>query len=374
MKLQDKLKVVTVVGTRPELIKMSAIIKKFDVLFDHVFIHTGQNYDEGLRDVFYDDLEIRLPDYSLNLVGTDSISTISKVLIGVSDLLKTVKPDAFVIYGDTNSCLSVIAAKKLKIPIFHLEAGNRCFNENVPEEVNRKIVDHLSDINMPLTEHARQYLLDEGLKGERIFKIGSTLPEVIQSIEPKLTTNKILEKHGLSTGAYFLVSIHREENVDDETNRLKIVECLHWLKTEYNLPILVSLHPRTKSKLAPETLSSSDFNFAPPFNFSDYLTLQKEAKIVISDSGTITEESSILGFRAITIRNENERPEGFDSGVLLMSTLSMFDFKNAVQTSLGLDLPKNPVHDYADIRVADKVCKIVSSYSGFVKQKVWSKI
>ena len=369
----DKLKVITVVGTRPELIKMSAIIKKFDVLFHHIFIHTGQNYDEGLRDVFYEDLDIRLPDYSLNLVGTDSISTTSKVIDGVGSLLKTIKPDAFVIYGDTNSCLSVIAAKKLKIPIFHLEAGNRCFNENVPEEVNRKVVDHLSDINMPLTEHARRYLLDEGLKGERIFKIGSTLPEVIQSIEPKLKSNIILEKYGLSAGEYFLVSIHREENVDNEKNRTQIVECLHWLKSEYDLPIIISLHPRTKSKLSSETLASADFIFAPPFSFSEYLTLQKNAKIVISDSGTITEESSILRFRAITIRNENERPEGFDTGILLMSTLTMFDFKNSVQTSLSLDLPESPVNDYTDLRVADKVCKIVSSYTGFVKQNVWKK-
>ena len=373
MKLINKFKVLTVIGTRPELIKMSEIIKSFDINFDHKFIHTGQNYDQGLRDVFYDDLELRRPDYNLDLVSPNPVQTIANVMVGIDKIIEIEKPDAFVIYGDTNSCLSVITAKRKKIPIFHLEAGNRCFNQNVPEELNRKIVDHLSDINLPLTEHARRYLIQEGLSQDRIFKIGSTLPEVLKKLKNKFLNSKILKTYNLKKDNFFLVSFHREENVDNKENLAQIIDCLNWISKNYKIPVIVSLHPRTKSKIEKNKIKlETHIKFCKPFSYTDYLNLQLNSKLVISDSGTITEESSILNFKAITIRNENERPEGFDSNVLIMSSLKLFNFQNSTKIALNLELPEK-VNDYMQYKVSEKVVKIISSYINFVNINVWKK-
>ncbi len=371
-------KVMTIVGTRPEIIKMCRVIDIFDRHSNHVLVHTGQNYDYELNQVFFEDLGIRKPDYFLEAAGPSAASTIARVIEKSDEVLAKESPDAVLIYGDTNSCLSVISAKRRKIPIFHMEAGNRCFDQRVPEEINRKIVDHLSDINIVITEHARRYLLAEGLPADRIFQLGSHLPEVFETFRPNINASNILERLGLSAGKFLVVSAHREENVDSESRLMMLLDALQGLAEEYRVPIIVSTHPRTRVRLNAVPMATLDplIRFEKPFGFFDYIRLQQSAKCVISDSGTITEESAILGFPAVTIRDCHERPEGMDEGVLIMSGLDRPSVLNAVR--LMLSTPRSQqtiaVDAYRSQAVSQKLLRLVNSYIPYVNRKVWGKL
>lgn len=368
------MKVVTIVGTRPELIKLSRVIAKLDNYVDHVLVHTGQNYDYELNEVFFNDLGIRRPDYFLNAAKTTPAATIACVIEEADKVLRKETPDALLIYGDTNSCLSVVSAKRLKIPIFHMEAGNRCFDQRVPEEINRKIVDHLSDINLPLSEHARQYLIKEGLSPETIIKTGSPMKEVLEFYSEGIFNSKVLERECLKPKEYFLVSTHREENVDSEVNLKSLLNSLEELVKEFGKKIIVSTHPRTRKKLEDLNYSfSEDIVFMKPFGFTDYVKLQKNAFCVISDSGTVTEESSILGFPAITIRQTHERPEGMDNGTLIMSGLKKERIIQSVKIVTSKIVTPSLVSDYDCIDVSDKVLNVIMSYTEYVNQYVWKK-
>lgn len=372
------LKVLTLVGTRPELIKLSRVIVAMDRHFNHILVHSGQNFDYELNQVFFDDLEIRKPDYFLNVASDTVAKTIANVLVNIDEVLEKEKPDAMLIYGDTNTCLAVISAKRKKIPVFHMEAGNRCFDERVPEELNRKVVDHLSDINIVLTEHARRYLLQEGLRPETIFKSGSHMKEVLDYYKPKIQKSSILNDLNLKEKKYFLVSIHREENVDNEENLLEMIQSLRDLVSAYQVPVIVSTHPRTKKRIESYGIKESDgIRFLKPFGFLDYIHLQLNAKCVVSDSGTITEESAILKFPAITIRNTHERPEGMDSGVLILSGLKSSEVLESVKISLDIHSKKGflkeDVNDYFVDDVSSKIVNLVQSYTGYVNRVVWKK-
>jgi UDP-N-acetylglucosamine 2-epimerase len=373
------LKVMTIVGTRPELIKMARVIAKFDEHTDHLLVHTGQNYDFELNQVFFDDLGIRKPDHFLEAAGKNAAQTIAKVIETVDNILELENPDAIMLYGDTNSCLAVIAAKRRKIPVFHMEAGNRCFDQRVPEELNRKVVDHLSDINMVLTEHARRYLLDEGIAPERVIKTGSNMAEVLNFYKDKIEKSPILKSLKLNTDKYFLVSIHREENVDSNKNLQEMIATLNAIVDKYDYPVIVSTHPRTKKQLESLGLmeGSSKILFLKPFGFFDYIKLQIEAACVISDSGTITEETSLLGLKAITIRNTHERPEGMDEGTVIMSGLGAERVIQAISFTMDDHLNKGPgfgvVADYAVDNASSKILKIVMSYVDFVNRTIWHK-
>ena len=372
----SKYKVLTIVGTRPELIKMCRVIALFEKHTDHVLVHTGQNFDHQLNQVFFDELGIRQPDFYLGAAGASSVSTIADILLKVEDVLLKVRPDAILIYGDTNSGMSVIAAKRLKIPVFHMEAGNRCFDQRVPEELNRKVIDHLSDINMVLTEHARRYLIAEGLPQDRIFKVGSHMQEVLEHFEPSIRGSDILERLDLTAGSYFLVSSHREENVDAPDRLAALLDSLNGLAETYGHQVIVSTHPRTRKRM--EEMQQRDVNplisFLPPFGFFDYVNLQMQAACVISDSGTITEEGALLGLRAVTIRQAHERPEGMDAGTLIMCDLDREDVLGAVEIAMAGDLPRPAtVTDYEGGAVSRKVLNIVLSYIGFVNRVVWRK-
>lgn len=368
------MKVMTIVGTRPEIIKLSRVMAELDKHTEHILVHTGQNYDYELNEVFFKDLEIRKPDYYLESAGETAIETIANVLVKTDQLFDQVKPDALLLYGDTNSCLAVISAKKKRIPIFHMEAGNRCFDQRVPEELNRKIVDHLSDINMPLTEHARRYLIDEGIPAEKIIKTGSCMKEVLNYYAKKIDSSLVLKELGLKKGEFFIVSAHREENVDSEKNFKDFLNTLNQLAEKYKHRILVSTHPRTRKKL--EALSKQEFNplveFMKPFGFSDYIQLQKSAYCVISDSGTITEEGSLLGVPAVMIRQAHERPEGMDQGILIMSGLNAADVISSVDAVVKMRKPEI-VHDFNVDNVSEKVVKIIMSYVNYINRTVWSK-
>jgi UDP-N-acetylglucosamine 2-epimerase len=368
------MKVMTIVGTRPEIIKLSRVMAALDKHTEHVLVHTGQNYDYELNEVFFKDLEIRKPDHYLEAAGDTAIETISNVLIKADRLFEKVKPDALLLYGDTNSCLSVIPAKKRRIPIFHMEAGNRCFDQRVPEEINRKIVDHLSDVNMPLTEHARRYLLDEGLPPENVLKTGSCMKEVLDYYSNKIENSKILQDLNLKENQFFIVSAHREENVDSPENFSNFLNTLNALAEKYKYRILVSTHPRTRKKL--EALTKAEFNplieFLKPFGFSDYVKLQKTAFCVISDSGTITEEGSLLGIPAVMIRQAHERPEGMDQGILIMSGLGAKEVLHSVDVVTKMARPSF-VPDYAAENVSEKVVKIILSYTHYINRTVWYK-
>ena len=368
------MKVMTIVGTRPEIIKLSRVMAALDQHTEHVLVHTGQNYDYELNEVFFKDLEIRKPDYYLESAGQTAIETIANVLVKTDKLLDEVKPDAVLLYGDTNSCLAVISAKKKRIPIFHMEAGNRCFDQRVPEELNRKIVDHLSDINMPLTEHARRYLIAEGIPAEKIIKTGSCMKEVLNYYGPKIEKSKVVTDLGLTPNKFFIVSAHREENVDSEKNFKDFLNTLNQLAEKYKYRILVSTHPRTRKKL--EALSSLEFNplieFMKPFGFSDFISLQKNAFCVISDSGTITEEASLLGLPAVMIRQAHERPEGMDQGILIMSGLTAQDVIKSIEVVTSMKKPEI-VHDFDTENVSEKVVKIILSYVNYINRTVWSK-
>lgn len=373
------LKVMTIVGTRPELIKMSRVISELDQHTQHVLVHTGQNYDYELNQLFFEDLGIRKPDYFLDAAGENAVQTIARVIEKSYEIIEREKPEAVLLYGDTNSCLAVISAKRHKIPVFHMEAGNRCFDQRVPEELNRKVLDHLSDINLVLTEHARRYLIAEGVRPETIIKTGSHMGEVLNYYMPKIQASDVVERMGLKRGSYFIVSAHREENVDTHKNLTDLVDTLNALAVHYECPIIVSTHPRTQKRLdalAPEKLSSR-IQFLKPFGFCDYVKLQMEALCVVSDSGTITEESSMLNLPAVTIRNVHERPEGMDVGALIMAGLkkqSVLDAVRVIIAQHSRDIPAvEPVGDYQALSVSKKIVRIVLSYSHYVNRTVWRK-
>ena len=373
------LKVMTIVGTRPELIKMSRVIAEFDKHTQHILVHTGQNYDYELNQIFFEDLGIRKPDHFLEAVGENAAKTIARVIEKADEVMEKEKPDAVMLYGDTNSCLSVISAKRRKIPVFHMEAGNRCFDQRVPEELNRKVLDHLSDINLVLTEHARRYLIAEGIRPETIIKTGSHMREVLDYYMPKIERSKVIHKMGLEANKFFIVSAHREENVDTSQNLLDMVETLNALAETYNCPVIVSTHPRTRNRLDALNLGKLNphIQFLKPFGFCDYIKLQMEALCVVSDSGTITEEASLLNLPAVTLRNAHERPEGMDVGTLIMCGLKKERVLDAVRVILsqhdkGMRVMQ-PVQDYEAGPVSKQVLRIVLSYVDYVNRTVWSK-
>jgi UDP-N-acetylglucosamine 2-epimerase (non-hydrolysing) len=374
------LKVMTIVGTRPELIKMSRVIAEFDAHTRHVLVHTGQNYDYELNQIFFEDLEIRKPDHFLAAVGENAAQTIGQVIMKSDEVMAQEKPDAVLLYGDTNSCLAVISAKRRKIPVFHMEAGNRCFDQRVPEELNRKVLDHLSDINLVLSEHARRYLIAEGVRPETIMKTGSHMREVLDHYMSRIVASDVVSRLGLTLGQYFLVSAHREENVDVPDNLRDLLDTLNALAETYNFPVIVSTHPRTRNRL--DALDAGPVNplvqFAKPFGFFDYNKLQMEACCVISDSGTITEEASLLNLPAITIRNAHERPEGMDVGTLIMSGLKKERVLDAVKVVVAQhdrgSRTMRPVPDYEAGAVSKQILRIVLSYTDYVNRTVWHKI
>jgi UDP-N-acetylglucosamine 2-epimerase (non-hydrolysing) len=372
-------KVMTLVGTRPELIKMSRVIAEFDKHTRHVLVHTGQNYDYELNQVFFEDLGIRKPDYFLEAVGENAAQTIARVIEKSDAIFELEKPDALLLYGDTNSCLSVISAKRRKIPVFHMEAGNRCFDQRVPEELNRKVLDHLSDINLVLTEHARRYLIAEGRPPETIIKTGSHMAEVLAFYREKIEGSDVLARIGLAERRYFVVSTHREENVDSVENLRDLVGTLNALAETYDVPVIVSTHPRTRKRLDAMEIGALDsrVQFLKPFGFCDYIKLQMSALCVLSDSGTITEEAALLNLPAVTIRNMHERPEGMDAGTLIMSGLSRAGVLDAVRVVLDQYRPDAPavqsVADYDGGPVSKKVLRVVLSYTDYVNRTVWGR-
>ena len=368
------MRVMTIVGTRPEIIKLSCVIKELDKYTDHILVHTGQNYDYELNQVFFEDLGLREPDVYMNAAGNTPAETIGNVIKISDDLFKKYKPDAVLLYGDTNSCLAVISAKRNKIPVFHMEAGNRCFDERVPEEINRKILDHLSDINMTLTEHARRYLIAEGIKPETIIKTGSSMKEVFKMNKEKIENSDVLNRLGLEKNEYFVLSTHREENVDNLDNFNKLLESINKVAEVYKMPIVFSVHPRTRKKI-----EEIGFEFNPlvkymkPLGFNDYNKLQMNAFCVISDSGTITEESSLLGFPAITVRQAHERPEGMDEGTLIMSGVDSDTIIDSIKVVTDQNVKMHVVKDYDVDHLASKVVRIIMSYTGYINRTVWKK-
>ena len=374
-----KTKVMTIVGTRPEIIKLSRVINELDKFTDHILVHTGQNYDYELNEIFFNDLEIRKPNHFLNAVGNNTADTISLIIKKSDKIIESEQPDAILLYGDTNSCLSVISAKRRQVPIFHLEAGNRCFDQRVPEEINRKIVDHLSDINMPLTEHARQYLISEGISPDTIIKTGSCMKEILNYYSKHINKSTINKELKLDNQKYFLVSAHREENVDYDSNLNSFLISLNSIADTFNLPIIVSTHPRTKnriSKMKNKIKAHKLIRFMKPLGFFDYIQLQKNAYCVISDSGTITEESSILEFPAIMIRQAHERPEGMDKGTLIMSGLDhsrIIESIMVVTRQYEENIIPEIVDDYDVDNVSQKVIKVILSYIDYVNRTVWRK-
>ena len=380
MKYNKKLKIITIVGTRPEIIRLSRVFSVLDKFCEHIFIHTGQNYDYELNKIFFKDLKIRKPDFFLNSAenSKSAANTIGNIITKVDKILEKINPDALLVLGDTNSCLSVISAKRRKIPIFHMEAGNRCFDQRVPEEINRKIVDHVSDINLPYSSISREYLLKEGLPSDQIIKIGSPMFEVLNYYLPQIKKSKIISKLKLTKSKYFVFSAHREENMELDVNFNKIVNIMNMLAEEYNLPVVVSTHPRTQKRINLKNKKfHSKVNFIKPLGFHDYIKLQKYAKAVLSDSGTITEESSILNFPALNIREAHERPEGMEETSVIMVGLDI----NRVRQGLTI-LQKQPrghnrmlpiVKDYNVPNVSNKILRIIHSYIDYVNRVVWKK-
>jgi UDP-N-acetylglucosamine 2-epimerase len=371
-------KVMTIVGTRPEIIKLSRVIAELEENVDHILVHTGQNYDYELNEIFFNDLRVKKPDYFLNCVGDTTAETIANIIAKSDNIIEEVQPDAVLLYGDTNSCLSVISAKKRQVPIFHMEAGNRCFDQRVPEELNRKIVDHLSDINMPLTEQARDYLISEGIRPETIIKTGSCMKEILNFYKSEISESQVLKNLELKEDKYFIVSIHREENVDYKNNLENLLHSLNAVAEKYQLPVIVSTHPRTKNRIEQldgDVKVNPLINLMKPIGFFDYIKLQQEAKCVISDSGTITEESSILGFPAIMIRKAHERPEGMDEGTLIMSGLEEERVLESINVMLSQNkkFTSNIIKDYNVDNVSIKVTRIILSYIDYVNRTVWKK-
>jgi len=385
-----KLKVLTVVGTRPEIIRLSRVMAKLDESpsIEHITVHTGQNYDYELNEVFYEDLGIRRPDYFLNAAGISATATIGQILINIDPLLEEIKPDAFLVLGDTNSCLCAIPAKKRHIPVFHMEAGNRCFDQRVPEETNRKIVDHISDINLTYSDIAREYLLREGLSPDRIIKTGSPMSEVLNYYLPKIKASKVLETMGLEKAKYFVVSAHREENINNDKNFFGLLNSLNQIAERYSFPIIVSTHPRTRKRLEALQSGSNEISQAAnslhpliqwqkPIGFSDYNALQLDAYAVLSDSGTIGEESSILNFRALNIREAHERPEAMEETSVMMVGLNperiLQGLAELQRQEIGATRSFRPVEDYSMPNVGDKVVRIILSYTDYVKRVVWNE-
>ena len=372
-------KIMTIVGTRPELIKLSMVITEIKKYANHILVHTGQNYDYELNQIFFEDLGLDQPDYFLNAAAESSAETIANVISKSDKLFKDIKPDALLLYGDTNSCLAVIPAKRRKIPIFHFEAGNRCFDQRVPEELNRKIVDHLSDINMPLTEHARNYLIREGIKPETIIKTGSPMKEILFNYDSQINSSSILEKLCLKEKEYFIVSAHREENIDNDANFKNLLESLKEVIKVYKKTIIFSTHPRTKNKIdsIDENIIDDKIRFLKPMGLFDYIYLQKKSFCVISDSGTVTEESSILNFPAITIRQAHERPEGMDKGTLIMSGLNKSNVIDSINIVTSQSFKEKRIFeippDYNVDNFSKKVVRIIFSYIGYINRTVWNK-
>ncbi len=374
----NKLKVMTVVGTRPEIIRLSRVIAKLDEYCEHTLVHTGQNYDYELNQIFFEDLSIRKPDYFLEAAGKNASETIGQVIIKVDQVIESIAPEAILILGDTNSCLAAIPSKRRKIPIFHMEAGNRCFDQRVPEETNRKIVDHISDINMPYSDIARDYLIAEGIHAERVIKTGSPMFEVLNHYQDDINKSKILDTLDCETGKFFLVSAHREETVDIPEQLLKLADSLNQISNLYNIPILISTHPRTQKRITDQGINfHENIKLLKPLGFNDYNYLQKNAKAVLSDSGTISEESSILNFPALNIREAHERPEGMEEAAVMMVGLESERILQALKL-----LEKQPsgqnrllrrVADYSMPNVSDKVIRIIHSYTNYVNQVVWKK-
>lgn len=373
------IKILTIVGTRPELIKMSCVIRQFDKFTNHILVHTGQNHDYELNEIFFKDLKIRKPDYFLNSARETAAKTIAAIIEKADEVFDQVKPDALLIYGDTNSSLCAIAAKRRKIPIFHMEAGNRCFDQRVPEEINRKIIDHISDINIVLTEHARRNLLDEGLKSETIFKSGSHMKEVLDSVKPRIKNSDILKKMNLRPGKYIIASFHREENVDDKVTLNLFIETLYSIHAKFKFPIVISTHPRTNLRLKSlkAIKKSKNIIFSKPFGFIDYINLQINAFCVLSDSGTISEEASLLNFPAVNLRRSHERPEGVDAGIFTLSGIQRESILNAIQIETELNnnrtIDAEVVEDYEVMAASAKILKIVIGYIDYVNKQVWVK-
>lgn len=372
-----KLKLMTIVGTRPEIIRLSETIKKCDEYFDQVLVHTGQNWDYTLNQVFFEELELRAPDHYLESVGKDLGETIGNIIAKSYKVLLKEKPDALLILGDTNSALSAIPAKRLKIPIFHMEAGNRCFDQNVPEEINRKIVDHISDINLPYTEHSRRYLLSEGIRKEHIFVTGSPMAEVLKRYSEKIAGSNVLEELKLKQDGYILVSAHREENIDNEENFNSLMTAINTIAENYKLPVIYSTHPRSLDRI-----TKRGFKLHPliqtlkPFGFFDYNKLQQNAFCVLSDSGTLSEESAILGFNGVLIRTSTERPEVIDKGTMIIGGINAEDIEQAIELSRAMKQNSEPVviaPDYTDTNVSAKVVKIIQSYTKIINQNIWHK-
>jgi len=370
-----KLKLVTIIGTRPEIIRLSLIIKKCDQFFDHTLIHTGQNYDYELNEIFFKELEIRKPDYFFEVGSKTLGDTLGNIISKSYEILYKIKPDALLVLGDTNSSLSVLPAKRLKIPIFHMEAGNRCFDQNVPEEINRKVADHLADINLTYTENSRRYLLSEGFRKDHVFCTGSPLNEVLSHYSDKIDKSKIIKQLNLTPKGYIVVSIHREENLDIEDYFEQIVKALNSISIYYNKPIFFSTHPRTRNKLKIAKTSSDSIQFLKPLGFFDYVKLQTNAFVTLSDSGTISEESAMMNFPAVSVRTSTERPEAIDSGVITIGNIDYDSLLQATEIATKLfnsntqELPA----EYKSLNVSEKVVKIIQGYTPIVNREIWKK-
>lgn len=374
----NKLKIMTVLGTRPEIIRLSRVMAKLDVHTDQVIVHTGQNYDYELNEIFFNDLEVRKPDYFLNAAGATAAETIGKIIIAVDGILAQVKPDALLVLGDTNSCLAVLPAKRQKIPVFHMEAGNRCFDQRVPEEINRRIVDHTADINLTYSSIAREYLLREGLSPEMVIKTGSPMNEVLGYYLAGIEASNVLGRLGLVEKQFFVVSAHREENIDSERNFSKLMNMLNAIAEKYGLPVIVSTHPRTQKRIdAAEAKFHKHVRLLKPLGFKEFNKLQMNAKAVLSDSGTITEESSILNFPALNIREAHERPEGMEEASVMMvglDTNRVIQALSILETQpRGVERGLRQVADYAMPNVSDKVVRLIHSYTDYVNRVVWKK-
>jgi len=372
-----KLKVMTIVGTRPEIIRLCMCIKACDRHFNHILVHTGQNWDYNLSQIFFDELDLRMPDYWLNCAGGNPGETMGNILAKSYEVMVGERPDAVLILGDTNSALSAICAKRLKIPIFHMEAGNRCWDWNVPEMINRKIVDSISDINLPYTEHARRYLISEGIDGKQIFVTGSPMGEVLAAFAEKIDASNILSQLGIEKNNYMVLSSHREENIDIEANFISLMNAVNHAAQTYQMPIIYSMHPRSR-----QFIEARGFQFHslvqshPPFGFIDYVHLQKNSRCVLSDSGTLSEESAILGFASVQIRTSTERPEALDAGTVIIGGIGQEDIMQAIALALELketSPPLAPPPDYRELNVSDKVVRIIQSYTHIVNKTVWMK-
>ncbi|MBQ2828568.1 MAG: UDP-N-acetylglucosamine 2-epimerase (non-hydrolyzing) [Clostridia bacterium] len=373
----NKLKLMTIIGTRPEIIRLSAVMKCADKYFDHIIVHTGQNYDYTLNQVFFEDLELRAPDYYLDSVGADLGETMGNIIAKSYQVMVKEKPDAVLLLGDTNSALSAISAKRLKIPIFHMEAGNRCWDWNVSEMINRKIVDHISDINLPYTEHSRRYLISEGIDGKTVFVTGSPMREVLEEYKDKIDASDVLSRLGLEEGNFFLVSAHREENIDNEENFMSLMTAINNIAEKYQMPVIYSTHPRSM-----KFIEKRNFKFHPlvqnlkPFGFMDYNKLQKTSYCVLSDSGTLSEESAMLGFSGVLLRTSTERPEVLDKGSVVIGGIKTQDVERAIELSVSMRENNEPyvmAEDYADTNVSVKVVKLVQSYTHIVNKTIWLK-